>query len=26
LRHRLSHDPQVRIVNVRAIGYKLIAP
>lgn len=24
LRHRLEHDPQLRIVNVRGIGYKLI--
>ena len=24
LRHRLSHDPNVKIVNVRGIGYKLI--
>lgn len=24
LRHRLEHDPRLRIVNVRGIGYKLI--
>ena len=24
LRHRLSHDPNVRIVNVRGLGYKLL--
>lgn len=24
LRHRLSHDPALRIINVRGIGYKLI--
>lgn len=24
LRHRLERDPQLRIVNVRGIGYKLI--
>jgi len=24
LRHRLGHDPRLRIVNVRGIGYKLI--
>ena len=24
LRHRLGHGPRLRIVNVRAIGYKLI--
>jgi DNA-binding response OmpR family regulator len=26
LRHKLSHDEQVRIVNVRGVGYKLIVP
>ncbi|MDU8958044.1 MAG: winged helix-turn-helix domain-containing protein, partial [Bacteroides sp.] len=25
LRHKLSQDEQIRIVNVRGIGYKLIA-
>ncbi len=24
LRHRLEHDPRLRIINVRGIGYKLI--
>ena len=24
LRHRLEHDPRLRIVNVRGIGYKLL--